>query len=240
MTRLGGWARVLTLGAILVAGFGAVGGETRGDAPCESSSCYVIGEYGTETKRDVEILLFTVNDNNREVMHFVRSKHADVDNVEKGDTVVAVYKRRKEKNILSVLHRVPTTDPGSGTKDEPIAVAELSPNESMLIAGEIRQYNKDEEGTHGASGEFVGKLTVYGNAKGTVTAVRRLKSDVSSYLYRFYIEPRPGYETKSEGGFLVDLATSVEVDVRRNACVEVFFRMFENPDKRAAAVFPCR
>jgi hypothetical protein len=239
MAHLSGWALLLTLGTVLVAGFGAVGGERRDVAPCESFSCYVIGEYQGEIKRDVEILLFTVKNNNREVMHFVRPKNADVDNVEKGDRVVAVYKSHKEKNILSALHRVPTTDPGRGSKDEPIAVSELSPKESMLIAEEIRQYNKDEEGTHGASGGFVGKLTIYASAKGTVTTVRRLKSDASSYLYHFYIDPLPAYEVKSEGGFLIDLATSVEVDVRRNSCVEVFFKMFENGDKRAVAVFPC-
>ncbi len=120
-----------------------------------------------------------------------------------------------------------------------MAVTQLTLTESMLIADEIGQYHKYEAGTHGASGGFVGQMFLDHSAKGTVTIVGAVKSDSSAYLYRFYIDPLPGDEKASEGGFLIDLATGIEHDVRPGTCVEVFFRAEESGHKKAVAVFPC-
>src|SRR5580658_6081758 len=102
------WARALALSTMLVAGVTVAGAGTPADPPCQSASCCVTGEYVTQTKKGLEILLFSVKNNNRDAMQFVKAKHADVDDVQKGDTVVAVFKIQKQKNMLSALHRVPT------------------------------------------------------------------------------------------------------------------------------------
>jgi hypothetical protein len=233
------WIRILALSAILVAGVAVVGAGTPADPPCQSAPCCVTGEYVRPTNKGLEILLFSVKNNNREAMLFVKAKDADVDDVQKGDTVVAVFKIKKQKNMLSALHRVPTVDPDTTSKDVPMGVAQLARPESISIPAEIKSYNKDAKNTHGQHGGFVGLMSLYPSVKGTVTSVRRQKSEQNVYLYHFYIDPLPGDEKASEGGFLIDLATSIEVDLKRKTCVEVYFTEEEIQGKKAVAVFGC-
>lgn len=234
------WARVLALSTILVAGVAVADAGTPADPACQSASCCVTGEYVSQTKKGLEILLFSVKNNNREAMQFVKEKHADVDAVQKGATVVAVFRIKGQKSMLSALHRAPTVDPdGATTKDEPIGVAQLSRSESISIPEEISRYNKDAKNTHGSHDRFVRLMSLYPSVRGTVTSVRGQKSDQSVYLYRFYIDPLPGDEKASEGGFLIDLATSIEVDLKRNTCVEVYYEVEEIQGKKAVAVFGC-
>jgi len=233
------WARILVLSAILVAGVAVGGAGTPADPPCQSASCCVIGEYVSQTKKGLQILLLTAKNDHREAMQFVKAKHTDVDDVQKGDTVVAVFRIQRQKNMLSALHRVPTVDPDATTKDEPTGVAQLSHPESISIPDEISRYSKDAKNAHGSHGGLFGLMSLYPSVRGTVTSVRRQKSDQSVYLYRFYIDPLTGDEKASEGGFLIDLATTIEVDLKRKTCVDVYYTEEEIQGKKAVAVFEC-
>jgi hypothetical protein len=219
-------------------------------AVCSDEVDTATGLYVGRVANDVTISVLGKN------MHFALYQRVALDPVVKGERVVAAYQKSSQGGIpiLCILRRFPELDlgpQGQEGKNEPLGVAELSipaskwesiKSEIRLNRGaqpDIHTYGAYSSGPYSRSSGATspGNQTSHQEAEGTVTEIKIF----SPYEYELELKPLRTQDIKAvQGGFFVDLSTSIEARLQEGVPVNVEFRLGEDSKKIAIALHEIR